>query len=333
MRPITVCPSTLALGFSTYCPLAKRLLFDGKAVSHIFPEMSPKDLDADRLQDTVQHIGRISLSGVQPKFSAIVGEDLRLRYTRDNERGHFILKPQPSSYHIINREFCAANESLTMQLASQVYRIETAANGLCFYENDETAYITRRFDIHGGGKYRQEDFASLMGLTKSNGGADYKYSRASYEECADVIRRHVKAFRIDLLRFFRLVLFNFISLNDDAHLKNFSLINTGNEYRLTPAYDLINTSLHLVNHRIFALDKGLFKEGMQLSDVRQVCRKDFEEFGHRIGLNDKTVQRELDFFAAVHPEAEQLIDRSFLSEELKKQYWNSLDYRRKMLTF
>ena len=333
MRPTTVCPSTLALGFSTYCPLAKRLLFDGKAVSHIFPEMSPKDLDADRLQDTVQHIGRISLSGVQPKFSAIVGEDLRLRYTRDNERGHFILKPQPSSYHIINREFCAANESLTMQFASQVYRIETAANGLCFYENDETAYITRRFDIHGGGKYRQEDFASLMGLTKSNGGADYKYSRASYEDCADVIRRHVKAYRIDLLRFFRLVLFNFISLNDDAHLKNFSLINTGNEYRLTPAYDLINTSLHLVNHRIFALDKGLFKEGMQLSDVRQVCRKDFEEFGHRIGLNDKTVQRELDFFAAVHPEAEQLIDRSFLSEELKKQYWNSLDYRRKMLTF
>ena len=333
MRPITVCPSTLALGFSTYCPLAKRLLFDGKAVSHIFPEMSPKDLDVDRLQDTVQHIGRISLSGVQPKFSAIVGEDLRLRYTRDNERGHFILKPQPSSYHIINREFCAANENLTMQLASQVYRIETAANGLCFYENDEIAYISRRFDIHGGGKYRQEDFASLMGLTKSNGGADYKYSRASYEDCADVIRRHVKAYRIDLLRFFRLVLFNFISLNDDAHLKNFSLINTGNEYRLTPAYDLINTSLHLVNHRIFALDKGLFKEGMQLSDVRQVCRNDFEEFGHRIGLNDKTVQRELDFFAAVHPEAEQLIDRSFLSEELKKQYWNSLDYRRKMLTF
>ena len=213
MRPITVCPSTLAPGFSTFCPLAKRLLFDGKAVSHIFPETSPKDLDAGRLQDTVQHIGRISLSGVQPKFSAIVGEDLRLRYTRDNERGHFILKPQPSSYHIINREFCAANENLTMQLASQVYRIETAANGLCFYENDETAYITRRFDIHGGGKYMQEDFASLMGLTKSNGGADYKYSRASYEECADVIRRHVKAFRIDLLRFFRLVLFNFISLN------------------------------------------------------------------------------------------------------------------------
>ena len=327
MRPLTVCPSTLAPGFSTFCPLARRLLFDGKAVSHIFPGTSPADPDyknvqntAKNVQNTARHIGRISLSGVQPKFSAVVGEDLRLRYTRENERGHFILKPQPSSYHIINREFCAANENLTMQLASQVYRIETAAN-------------TRRFDIHSGSKYMQEDFASLMGLTKSNGGADYKYSRASYEDCADVIRRHVKAYRIDLLRFFRLVLFNFISLNDDAHLKNFSLINTGHEYRLTPAYDLINTSLHLVNHRIFALDKGLFKEGMQLSDVRQVCRKDFEEFGRRTGLNDKTVQRELDFFAAIHSEAEQVISRSYLSEELKEQYRSSLDYRRKMLTF
>ena len=109
---------------------------------------------------------------------------------------------------------------------------------------------------------RQEDFASLMGYTKANGGSDYKYCNASYEECAEVISRYVKASRIDLLRFFRLVLFNFIILNDDAHLKNFSLINQGNEYRLSPAYDLINTSLHLYNPRIFALDKGLFREGM-----------------------------------------------------------------------
>ena len=167
MRPLTVCPSTLAPGFNTFCPLARRLLFDGKAVSHIFPGTSPADPDYKNVQNTARHIGRISLSGVQPKFSAVVGEDLRLRYTRENERGHFILKPQPSSYHIINREFCAANENLTMQLASQVYRIETAANGLCFYENEEAAYITRRFDIHSGGKYMQEDFASLMGLTKS----------------------------------------------------------------------------------------------------------------------------------------------------------------------
>lgn len=84
---------------------------------------------------------------------------------------------------------------------------------------------------------------------------------------------------IDVARFFRLVVFNFITLNDDAHLKNFSLINKDEEYRLSPAYDLINTSLHLVEPRIFALDKGLFREGMKLSDTHQVSRTDFEEFG------------------------------------------------------
>ena len=78
MRPLTVCPSTLAPGFSTFCPLARRLLFDGKTVSHIFPGISPADPDHKNVQNTAQHIGRISLSGVQPKFSAVVGEDLRL---------------------------------------------------------------------------------------------------------------------------------------------------------------------------------------------------------------------------------------------------------------
>ena len=89
---------------------------------------------------------------------------------------------------------------------------------------------------------------------------------------------------MDILRLFQLVVFNFIYMNDDAHLKNFSLINRAGEYRLAPAYDLINTSLHIQTPRLFALEKGLFKEGMQFSDVRTIERKDFEEFGRRIGL-------------------------------------------------
>ena len=140
-----------------------------------------------------------------------------------------------------------------------------------------------------------------------------KYCNGSYEECAEVIQKYVKAARIDLLRFFRLIVFNFISLNDDAHLKNFSLINRGNEYRLSPAYDLINTSLHLTEPRIFALDKGLFKGGMN--------------------LGDKLIKRELDEFVKEKPLVQVLIDRSFLSEELKKQYRMSMGYRCKMLSF
>ena len=256
-----------------------------------------------------------------------------LRYAREDERGTYILKPRPNGYHILNKEYCAANEHLTMQIASQVYGIETAANGLCFFKNDEAAYITRRFDVHLGGKYQQEDFAALMGYTKANGGSDYKYCNASYEECAEVIRQYVKAASIDVARFFRLVVFNFITLNDDAHLKNFSLIDRDGEYRLSPAYDLINTSLHLVEPRIFALDKGLFREGMKLSDTHQVNRADFEEFGNRIGLPERVVKRELDTFAKENPMVKVLIEHSFLSDVLKRQYWLSIAYRRRMLAW
>ena len=110
---------------------------------------------------------------------------------------------------------------------------------------------------------------------------------------------------------------------------NFSLINRGDgEYHLAPAYDLINTSLHLRMPRIFALDKGLFKEGMHLSDTRTIERHDFEEFGRRIGLSERLVNRELDLFASCQPLAEQLISRSFLSEDLKHHYLQSYNYRR-----
>ena len=85
--------------------------------------------------------------------------------------------------------------------------------------------------------------------------------------------------------------------------------------------------------RIFALDKGLFKEGMQLTDTRTVSRKDFEEFGRRIGLSARLVKRELDFFAKEHLLAKNLIDRSFLSESLKRSYWLSYNYRRATLGY
>lgn len=222
-----------------------------------------------------------------------------------------------------------------MQLASQVYHIETAANSICFFKDGEAAYLCRRFDVGPSGqKYSQEDFASLAGLTNANGGSDFKYSNLSYEDCADIIRKYVKAAPVEILKFFRIVVFNYLTLNDDAHLKNFSLINRGDgEYHLTPAYDLINTSLHLRMPRIFALDKGLFKEGMQLSDTRTVGRKDFEEFGRRIGMTARLVKRELDFFAKEHPLAKELINRSFLSDPLKRSYWLSYNYRRATLGF
>ena len=334
MIEINMCPSTLQEGFATYSPAARKLLFDGKEVSHVLDFDSPNNDSADN-EAYLKNVGRISLSGVQPKASLVVNGEGRLVKPAEDERGTYILKPAPSSYALLDRKYCPANEHLTMLLASQVYHIETAANALCFFQDGEAAYLCRRFDVGPNGqKYSQEDFASLAGLTNANGGSDFKYGNLSYEECADIIHKYVKAAPVEILKFFRIVVFNYLTLNDDAHLKNFSLINRGDgEYHLAPAYDLINTSLHLSMPRIFALDKGLFKEGMKLSDTKTVGRKDFEEFGLRIGLSGRLIKRELDFFATEQPLAKELIDRSFLSESLKRSYWLSYNYRRATLTF
>ena len=331
MEQLNICPSTLAEGFHTYSPLAIKLLFDGHQVSHILPFDSPNHEGADN-EEYAKHVGRVSLSGVQPKAGLIVKERQLVRPT-DEERGRYILKPAPSSYALLERKDCPANEHLSMQIASQVYRIETAANALCFFRDGEAAYVTRRFDVApDGSKYQQEDLASLAGLTKVNGGSDYKYSNLSYEECAEIIGKYTTAPSVEILKFFRIVVFNYLILNDDAHLKNFSLINRGDgEYHLAPAYDLINTSLHLYEPRIFALDKGLFREGMLFSDTRTVNRGDFEEFGRRIGLAPRLVKRELDAFASEQPLVKDLINRSFLSEKLKRYYWQSFSYRRTTL--
>lgn len=332
MKKLNVCPSTLQKGYDTYSPAARKALFDGREVSHIFAGPSP-DADSPEALDAIRNVGRISLSGAQPKFSVVMDEFDTLRYAREREQGLFILKPRPTGYHIINREYCAANEHVTMQIASQVYGIETAANGLCFFDNGEPAYITRRFDVHNRGKYKQEDFAALLGYSKDNAGANYKYDKASYEECAGIIHCYVKAALVDIQRFFRLILFNFVTSNDDAHLKNFSLIEYEGEYRLSPAYDLVNTALQLREPRIFALDKGLFREGMAFSDTRTIRRTDFEEFGRRIGLPGKVVRKEIELFLSDQPLTYELLERSFLSEELKKQYRQTFDYRRRMLGF
>lgn len=327
MEELRFCPSTLKEGFNTYSPEACRSLFGGKQVSHILNFDSPNNANADST-DYATHIGHISLSGVQPK-GALVLRNRVLSKPEKGERGQYILKPAPVSYALLERKYCPANEHLTMQMASQAYGIETARNALCFFRDGEAAYLTKRFDVAPDGtKYPQEDFASLAGLTRANGGSDYKYNILSYEDCADIIRRYVRAAQVDLLRFFRVVLFNYITLNDDAHLKNFSLIDRGDgDYRLAPAYDLINTSLHLHQPHIFALEKGLFKEGMRMSDTHTVDRGDFEEFGHRIGLPNRTINRELDTFAKESPLALKLIAHSFLSEKLKKDYRLSYQYR------
>lgn len=307
-------------------------VFGRQVVSPMLPYIS-LDHDLQTVEALTQGAGHISLSGVQPKYAMVIDKG-QFRLAKPQERGMYILKPAPTANFILDKQYCPQNEYLTMQLAKEVYGIEVAPCALCYFQSGQAAYITRRFDVQmDGTKLAQEDFASLAGLNKNNAGIDYKYSSLSYEDCGDIIRQYVKAYKIELLKFFRLVVFNYITLNDDAHAKNFSLIERHpNDYVLAPAYDLMNTSLHLSQPGIFALKKGLFKEGMILDDIHSANRAAFVEFGNRLGLSSLIVNKELDKFSSAYPMAEQMIYDSELPEALAQHYYHSYTYRCMTLT-
>ena len=325
MLEIVNCPSTLGEGYSTYSPKARRALFDGRKVSHLL------DFNIDEFHsagEVAEAMHRISVSGVQEKFPAIL-KDSHIRIAGDGDRSTYILKPAPWDRTLVERKQIPANENLTMQIASQVYGIKTAENGLCFTPKGEIVYITKRFDIlPDGSKLPMEDFASVLGHNEQEDGKHFKYS-GCYEEIADAIRKHVAAWRVDMERFFDLVVFNYIYANGDDHLKNFSLILDGDDYRLAPACDLLNTSIH-VNGDDLGLDGGLSPD-IERSDVYErtghPCRLDFERFGWRIGLLESRVARILDRYMLLPEASSKLVGRSFLSDKAKRNYLRIVNER------
>ena len=318
MIDIKHCPSCLDEGFTTYSPRATRTLFDGHKVSPYL------DFEFDGVRDRqliIDAMHRISVSGVQEKFPAVI-EKGSIRIAGDDQQSTYILKPAPWDETLLERKQIPANEHLTMQIASQVYGIKTAANGLCFTPKGRIVYITRRFDIlPDGTKMLMEDFASVIGRNEQEDGKDFKYS-GCYEDIAIAIRKNVSAWMVDMERFFELVVFNYIYANGDDHLKNFSLIRQNQDYRLSPAYDLLNTGLH-VRSDDFGLNGGL-SPNIRKSDVYAItghpCRLDFERFGQRIGIVKNRVKKILDRYMHLPDATRYLISHSFLSDKMKRSY-------------
>ena len=313
------CPGTLAEGFSSYSPGCLRRVFNEKKVSHILPYVSPGN-DEDVAKAFMENRKRISISGVQEKLSLAL-EKNALRLTREGEQGTYILKPIPRDIRYPDQ--VPANEHLTMQIARQVFGINTAENAMIFFKDGTPAYITRRFDVRGESlKWGKEDFASLAGRSSDNAGPNFKYDY-SYEEIGMLIQKFVPAWRIEIEKYFVLVLFNFLMSNGDAHLKNFALLESkGGDYFLSPAYDLINTRIH-VDDTDFALDQGLFAvDPLPRASKRSghVTFQDFLEFGKRIGMNETRVRKISTVFLEKQPMVEVLTSRSFLNVKCKRAY-------------
>jgi len=313
IHEIKVCPGTLKEGHSTYSSICRKRMFFNKKVDHILPYDSPSQSE-EANEQFIENKKRISISGVQEKQSLTLQRN-KLRLTKDGEQGKYILKPIPRDLRLVNQ--VPANEHLTMQIASQIYGINTAANALIFFQTGEPAYLTKRFDVKDDDtKWGTEDFGSLSNRTKESHGESYKYENISYEDIAELIAKYVGAYQVEIEKFYKLILFNYLFSNGDAHLKNFSLLETiSGDYILSPAYDLLNTRIHVAD-TFFALKTGLFKDG----SVRNPTSKDFKVFGKTIGIKDSRLAKIYDMFLSFKPEVEAMIQKSFLNKKAKKGY-------------
>ena len=310
---IKVCPSLLTEGYSSYSPSALKKLFGGKKVSHFLTynlENQKTDFQQNRLF--------ISISGFQDKYSLVLDKDI-LRLAEEGEQGQYILKPISDLPK--NKEYAPANEHLTMQIAKQVFNIETAENGLIFFDDGTPAYLTKRFDLDKNGeKLAVEDFASILGKSPQTHGEQYKYT-GSYIDLFSAIKQHLPAWQVEQHKLYLLILFNYLFSNGDAHLKNFSIIETPQgDFKLAPAYDLMNTRIH-IEDADFALSEKIYPKS------KGKIAAQFFTLAEEVGISQALAQKHMKKMTSFSDKVIDLVNKSFLSESLKRNYIQSYQTR------
>jgi serine/threonine-protein kinase HipA len=256
---------------------------------------------------------KMSIQGVQPKLSAILSPG-KMGFEIVDTGGRYILKPQNPQYRMLPE-----NEDLSMRLA-EAAGIGVPLHGLIYSKDGSMTYFIRRFDRIGKNKIAVEDFSQLLGLSR-----DTKYN-ASMEQIAQVIDRHCTFPAVEKIKLFRLVLVNFLIGNEDMHVKNFSLITRDSKVALSPAYDILNTTLVMsgAKEEIALPVKGKKRklDGRVLIDY----------FGReRLGLNPKIITSVMDDVGRAFPIWDKWIGISFLPDDLKTGYRHLLAERQKAL--
>jgi len=259
----------------------------------------------------------IAVPGVQPKLSLtlvrdVVNEGKHNRLTVAGALGgNYILKP-PSPHYPQMPE----NEHVTMRIA-ETMNMRVVPSSLIRLKTGELAYITRRIDrTIKGEKIHMLDMFQLLEATD-------KY-KSSMERIGKAINSFSENTLLDITYFFEIVVFSFLTGNNDMHLKNFSLIHTDGTWQLSPAYDLLNVQLaNPVDDEELALPLEGKKKKLQ--------REHFDRLGKGLGLSSKQVTNAMKRFKEKKEEATRWIDHSFLSDHFKDQYKELMTRRYELL--
>lgn len=300
------CPlSYLPCGEGKYLPEALRRLHRDLADLEDLPYSAQ-----EQRSEALGRMHRMSIQGVQTKLSATLMVR-KSTFELTDIQGTFIIKPQSDLYRCMPE-----NEDLTMRMAAAC-GIETPWHGLIWCKDGTLSYVIRRFDRIGRNQKRAvEDFAQLAGLSR-----DTKYDYTT-EKMIRLLDAHCTFPALEKLKFFRLLLFCFLTGNEDMHLKNFSLITQKGRVELSPAYDLLNTTL--------ILEKTQDELALMLSGKRREFRRRelVDYFGlNKLALTPAAVQKVLNGFEKAFPAWLDLLERSFLEEDLKKGYRKLLEAR------
>lgn len=296
----------------TFCRSCRKRIFSGKTIDTLL------DFDKHEYIEIKQRLGdHFSISGVQDKISLRIEHN---RLTPVDRSGQYILKPVPQTRVPRFQNDVPANEHLTMQIAKQIFKITTAENAFLHFSDGEPAYIVKRFDVTAGEKLHQEDFCQLLEISEESHGKHYKYD-LSYENAASVIDKFTATPLIQKESFFQTLLFNYLIGNGDAHLKNFSLIETVHgDFILSPLYDALSTTLHFPNEQRTALDlfDNYETESFRLNGF--YTSRDFIEFAGILGLKEARTSSFIDFALQQKERVLEMIALSFLSEKAQAAY-------------
>lgn len=286
-----------------------------RAINPRLENLLPLNLtQEEQLREARLRADKMSIQGVQPKLSAV----LKLKkggFEIVDRGGQFILKPNPLPF-----EEVPANEALTMTLA-QIAGLEVPTHGLVSASDGSWVYFIRRFDRLGRNqRLHQEDFAQLTGA-----GRETKYN-SSIEQVGKVVEAHCTFPAIEKAKLARLLLFCYLTGNEDMHLKNFSLVVRNGIVCLSPAYDLLNTTLVLGNaSEESALPLCGKKRKLTRNDlVDYLCRE-------RLGLPLAIIDPILHTLKAAQDSWELKIQNSYLSAPAKADYLKILGERRSRL--
>lgn len=269
------------------------------------PELAFSEEDMEALAQKVIR-SQTAVTGVQAKLSLhITGNNkagAERRFTIVGLWGGYILKPPAVFYPQLPEV-----EDVTMHLA-QIAKIKTAPHSLIRLQSGNLAYITKRMDRTKNGKLAMEDMCQLTERL-----TEHKY-HGSYEQIGKAIQKYSVTPGLDVVNFFELTLFSFLTGNADMHLKNFSLLEQpGLGMTFSPAYDLVNT----------ALVNPTDEEEMALTlngRKKKLKKQDFVAAMNTLNVEEKQQENIFNKMEKALPKWYELIDRSFMSAAFKEQY-------------